>query len=161
MANFWCPKFISSCRSSQTANLRSLSVPGKLLHAALCSPLYPHNFLHPYTEASIEITHTSSHKRHFMQCSLSPATRYALAEATSRRPKILLFQMHTYPYIVVIITRAGNTTKCILSLKDSIQNNMIKEENTLPDLLKHLIKTKNSLKIQLTFWHHFPLDRKY
>lgn len=82
-----------------------------------------------------------------MQYSLSPATRYALAEATSRRPKILLFQMHTYPYIVVvIITRAGNTTKCTLTLKDSIQNNMIKEENTLPDLLKHLIKTKSLLR---------------
>lgn len=70
--------------------------------------------------------------------------------------------MQIYAYIVVvIITRAGNTTKCTLSLKDSIQNNVIKKENTLADLLKRLIKTKSSLKIQLTFWHPLPLNSKY
>jgi len=69
--------------------------------------------------------------------------------------------MQIYPYIVVlIITRAGNTTNCTLSLKDYMQNNMIKEENTLPDLLKHFIKTK-SFKIPLIFWHPLFLDSKY
>lgn len=97
-----------------------------------------------------------------MQHSLSPATQYALAEAASGRPKILLFQMQIYPYIVlVIITTAGNTTKCTLSLKDSIQNNMIEEENTLSDLLTHLIKTKSSLKMQLTSCQTLPLNSKY
>lgn len=81
-------------------------------------------------------SHKLTQKAPVWQCSLCLPVQYGLAEADSGRAKILLFQISIYG--------AGNTSKSKISLKHSVQNNVIKVENTLPDFLKYPIKTKSS-----------------